>query len=71
MAKGGHGSLAAQGIAKNTHFISGDSLNKKPNPEQVSIDWKSKSYSVKPIPQFATGGSEKSNQWYNKAYDNE
>jgi hypothetical protein len=59
LATGGRGSLAAQGIAKNTHFISGDSLNRKPNPEQVSIDWKSKSYSVKPIPQFATGGGER------------
>jgi len=42
--------------SKKTHFISGDSLTRKPNPEQVSIDWTKKSFSVKPIPQFAKGG---------------
>jgi hypothetical protein len=43
---------------KTTHFISGDSLGKRPNPEQVSINWSDKSYSVKPIPQFAEGGGQ-------------
>jgi hypothetical protein len=53
LATGGTG----KSYSKKTHFISGDSLTKKPNPEQVSIDWTKKSFSVKPIPQFAEGGS--------------
>jgi hypothetical protein len=54
-ATGGRG----QALSKpKTHFISGDSLTKKPNPEQVSIDWSKKSYTVKPIPKFAAGGGE-------------
>jgi hypothetical protein len=54
LATGGTG----RGLGRSSHFISGDSLTKAPNPEQVSIDWSNKSYSVKPIPAFATGGSE-------------
>jgi hypothetical protein len=56
-ATGGRGQVFSK---PKTHFISGDSLNKKPNPEQVSIDWAKKSYVVKPIPQFAEGGGESS-----------
>lgn len=52
-ATGGSGSASSS----ISHFISGDSLTSKPNPEQVSIDWASKSFSVKPIPQYATGVS--------------
>jgi len=46
------GGIGRQGGMSNktTHFIVGDSLSKRPNPEQVAIDWKSKSYSVKPVP---------------------
>ena len=52
--------LAAKGMHATglSHFISGDSLTSKPNPEQVSVDWSKKSISVKPIPQFATGGTQ-------------
>lgn len=58
LATGGEGKALTSATKKTTHFISGDSLNKSPNPEQVSIDWNKKSYSVKPIPAFATGGGE-------------
>lgn len=47
-----------------TQFVSGDSLNYKPNPELVSVDWSNKSVSVKPlhytpvsVPHYATGVS--------------
>jgi hypothetical protein len=55
-ARGGYGK-ASNLSRKSTHFISGDSLNKSPNPEQVSINWSDKSFSVKPIPQLAEGGT--------------
>ena len=42
-----------------TSFISGDSPrglgDKNSYPEQVDIDWKNKSFNVKPIPTYATG----------------
>ncbi len=57
LATGGTGRAAGLG-RKTTHFISGDSLSKRPNPEQVSINWSDKSYNVKPIPQFAEGGGQ-------------
>jgi hypothetical protein len=42
----------AQGVKSSnvSHFIAGDSLNGKPNEEQVSIDWTKKEFKVKPIP---------------------
>ena len=43
-----------------TQFISGDSLDGLENREKVSIDWNSKTYTVKPIPHFASGGSQSS-----------
>jgi len=58
LATGGKGRAAGGLSRKTTHFISGDSLNKRPNPEQVSINWANKSYAVKPIPQFAEGGGQ-------------
>jgi hypothetical protein len=58
LATGGRGRATGGLSRKTTHFISGDSLSKKPNPEQVSINWANKSYSVKPIPQFAEGGGQ-------------
>jgi hypothetical protein len=56
-ATGGRGRATGLG-RKTTHFISGDSLSKRPNPEQVSINWSDKSYKVKPIPQFSDGGGQ-------------
>jgi hypothetical protein len=58
LATGGKGRAVGSLAKKTTHFISGDSLNKKPNPEQVSVNWANKSYTVKPIPQFAEGGGQ-------------
>jgi hypothetical protein len=58
LATGGKGRATGSLSRKTTHFISGDSLNKKPNPEQVSVNWANKSYTVKPIPQFAEGGGQ-------------
>jgi hypothetical protein len=58
LATGGKGRAVGSLSKKTTHFISGDSLNKKPNPEQVSVNWANKSYTVKPIPQFAEGGGQ-------------
>jgi hypothetical protein len=58
LATGGKGRATGSLSRKTTHFISGDSLNKKPNPEQVSVNWANKSYTVKPIPQFAEGGAQ-------------
>ncbi len=52
-ATGGVGKY--KGSNNTTSFISGDSLSTKPNPEKVSIDWSNKSFSVKPIPAYATG----------------
>jgi hypothetical protein len=46
------------GTTKNS-FIAGDSKTGRENKELVNIDWKSKSFSVKPIPEFADGGSQK------------
>ena len=43
-----------------SNFISGDAArgtNNSANPEQVSIDWNAKRYSVKPIPMHADGVS--------------
>jgi hypothetical protein len=42
----------AQGTSGSSvsSFIAGDSLNGKPNEEQVSIDWTKKEFKVKPIP---------------------
>lgn len=33
----------------NSSFITGDSLNGKPNEEMVNIDWNNKTFSVKPV----------------------
>ena len=33
-----------------SQFIAGDSLNGKPNEEQVSIDWSKREFQVKPVP---------------------
>jgi hypothetical protein len=59
LAKGGRGNgpRFAKGTVSNamnatTQFISGDSLNGKPNEEQVSIDWSKKSFEVRPIPKM-------------------
>lgn len=35
-----------------TQFVAGDSLNGKPNEEQVNIDWNKKTFDVKPIPKM-------------------
>jgi hypothetical protein len=45
--------------AKNpsvSHIITGDSPRNKNNTELVSVDWKSRSMNVQPIPKMATGG---------------
>jgi hypothetical protein len=57
-ATGGVGRYVG-GRSKTSQFISGDSMNKSPNPEKVLINWDNKSYSVKPIPKFATGGDQR------------
>jgi predicted hydrocarbon binding protein len=57
LSTGGRGRYV--GGNKTSQFISGDSRNKSPNPEQVSINWDKKTYNVKPIPQFADGGSQR------------
>jgi hypothetical protein len=57
LSTGGRGRYV--GGNKTSQFISGDSRNKSPNPEQVSINWDRKTYNVKPIPQFADGGSQR------------
>jgi hypothetical protein len=58
LASGGKGRglpRFAQGTKRSnvSHFIAGDSLNGKPNEEQVSIDWTKKEFKVKPIPSMS------------------
>jgi hypothetical protein len=59
LATGGKGKALpkyAQGVKKSSvsSFIAGDSLNGKPNEEQVSIDWNKKEFMVKPIPAMSS-----------------
>jgi hypothetical protein len=44
------GSSSMSTAASMSQFIAGDSLNGKPNEEQVSIDWSKKEFQVKPVP---------------------
>jgi hypothetical protein len=59
LASGGKGKALprfAKGTKKSSvsNFIAGDSLNGKPNEEQVSIDWNKKEFRVKPIPSMTS-----------------
>jgi len=59
LASGGKGKglpRFAKGTKKSSvsSFIAGDSLNGKPNEEQVSIDWNKKEFRVKPIPSMTS-----------------
>jgi hypothetical protein len=59
LATGGRGKALpryAEGVKKSSvsSFIAGDSLNGKPNEEQVSIDWNKKEFMVKPIPAMSS-----------------
>jgi hypothetical protein len=44
------GTKARSSATPMSQFIAGDSLNGKPNEEQVSIDWERKQFQVKPVP---------------------
>jgi len=63
LASGGYGKALprfASGTSSSSsssmsQFIAGDSLNGKPNEEQVSIDWGKKSFQVKPVPSMSKG----------------
>jgi len=39
-------------VGSTSQFIAGDSLNGKPNEEQISIDWNKKAFDVRPIPKM-------------------
>ena len=60
MATGG----SMNGRTNSSTIVTGDprrTTPNKPNPELVSVNWRSKKIDVTPIPQFATGGSTSGN----------
>ena len=60
MATGG----SMSGRTSSSTILTGDprkTTPNKPNPELVSVNWRSKKIDVTPIPQFATGGSTNGN----------
>lgn len=46
---------------KTSSFITGDSMDGRPNEEMVNIDWNNKSFSVKPVNRSESGQSNVSN----------